>query len=642
MNSLRIEFLLFLLLVFLQYHVSYSQQILFPKHFDTVKTIRPVEIQWSTTLPNSNYLLKYIQNNQESLIVNSISLASSYSWQVPLLDTTDVSLILQTNSKDFLQPILWWKNDTVVVPSTEIRKIYVTSSSDTFLFSTIYNSIEEWDISNSQRVVSEIFGVQTNSQASFSNDKFTVLGYNDVLYYIDRNTRAFTSKGLDNPHTSFIRDIAYSTVTDLIATASNDGTIKIRNLSTDQIIATISVPTISSMYSVSFSNDGQKIVFAGNDGAIYVSNLVSLPNYTQSFERHGSAGLGLVVWDCNFSPDDNRIVSGGVDGTVKVWESANLNLLSTMTGHTFHVRATYFSPDNNYIASVGLDSSLIIFDANSYQQLYQPLKHPHALLCMQFFADSKRIITAGRGSTVSIWQLPTESIFYDTIIVLPKYPISIYIPTITASVGDRISVPINYSVQSKYPSIVDFAFQSSVSRFVFSPTVNQWTKQVSTGNLFESSILTPLEMQSNSLPSWRATVLYSPYKNYDSLIISNIRFANNFYVIDSIQNGVVFIDSLCIQNSNYPSISLQESGLSLQINSTKEDIHFKVSPIEIGSHILRISSIDGKEIFKSTVDVSKNLDVISYNLSTHELPKLYLISLISPTEHIVKKVLLQQ
>lgn len=642
MNSLRIVLLLFLFFDFLLYQVSHSQQLLFPKQNDTVKTMRPVEIQWSNTLPNANYSLKYIQNEQESIITTSISQTTSYSWQVPLLDTTDVSLVLQTNSKDFLQPILWWKNDSVVGQSIEIRKIFVSSTSDTFFFSTSNNSLEEWSIVNSQRVVSETFGVQTSSQASFSNDKFTLLANDNMMYLVDRNTRQFTVVGFNDPHTSFIRDIAYSSANDLLATASNDGTIKIRNLSTDQIVSTISVPTISSMYSVSFSNDGQKIVFAGNDGAIYVSNLVSLPNYTQSSERHGSAGLGLVVWDCNFSPDDNRIVSGGVDGTVKVWESFNLNLLSTMIGHTFHIRATHFSPDNNYIASVGLDSSLIVFNANTYQQLFQPIKHSHSLLDMQFFADSKRIITAGRGSTVSIWQLPTESIFYDTITVLPKYPISIYIPTITASVGERISVPITYSVQSKYASTIDFAFQTPVSRFVFLPTVNQWTKQVSTGNLFESSILTPLEMQSNSLPSWRATVLYSPYKNYDSLLISNIRFANNFYVIDTIQNGVVIIDSLCIQNSNYPSISLQESGLSLQIISTKEDIHLEVSPVEIGSHILRISSIDGKEIFKTIVDVSKNLDVIYINLSAHEVPKLHLISLISPTEHIVKKVLLQQ
>jgi len=640
MTILRLLFLLLLLVTFNSYQVSLSQEILEPNNLDTVKTMRTVEIQWSNSLPNSTFTLKYIQNNQETLISPPISQVSSYSWQVPLLDTTNVSLILQTSSKDYLQPVLWWQNDTVVSPSTEIRKIFVTSTSDTFLFSTIYNSIEEWDIANSQSVVSETFGIQTNSQASFSNDNFTILGYDNVMYFIDRNTRAFTSKGLDNSHTSFIRDIAYSSVNDLIATASNDGTIKIRNLSTDQIVSTISVPSISSMYCVSFSNDGQRIVFAGNDGAIYVSDLSTLPNYTQSTERHGSAGLGLVVWDCNFSPDDKRIVSGGVDGAVKVWESASVNLLSTLTGHTFHIRATHFSPDNNFIASVGLDSSLIIFDAGNYQQLFQPIKHSHALLCLQFFADSKRIITAGRGSTVSIWQLPTESIFFDTVQLLPKYPISIYLPTITASVGDRISVPISYSVQSKYPSFIDISFQVPESRFVFAPLVNLWKKQATLGNLFESSILSTVESQPNVLPPWRATVLFSPFRNYDSLLISNLRFANTFFVIDTLQNGVVLIDSICIQNSKYPSISLQQNGLQMLVSSTKEQIHLDIFPVEIGTHIVTISSIDGKEIFKTFVDVSKNLDVINLDVSAFQMPKLSLISIISPTERIDQKVLL--
>lgn len=636
---LRVSFQLLLFLFAFQFQVCISQQILVPSNLDTVKTVRPCEIQWNNAAPNATFSLKYTQNNQEEIIASSLS-QQSFIWQVPLLDTTDVTLILETTSKDFLQPILWWQNDSVVAPTSEIHKIFVTSNSDTFLFSTITSTIEEWDIANSQRVVSEIFGVQTNSQASFSNDNMTVLSYDNLMYFIDRNTRLFTPIGLDNPHTSFIRDIAYSSVNDLIASASNDGTIKIRNLRTDQILSTISVPSISSMYTVAFSNDGKKITFAGNDGAIYVSDISSLPSYKQSTEKHGSSGLGLVVWDCNFSADDKRIVSGGVDGAVKVWESGNLDLLSTLNGHTFHVRATQFSPDDKYIASVGLDSSLILFDARNYQQLFQPLKHPHALLCMQFFADSKRIITAGRGSTVSIWQLPTESVFFDTITLLPKYPISLYVPTISATVGERISVPITYSVQSRYPSIIDIALETPESRVAFLPQLNLWTKQVPNQSMFESTLLNPIESQTNNLPPWRATVLYSPLRNYDSLIISALQFANTFFVIDTIQNGVLLVDSLCIQNSKYPSISFQQSGFNALISSSNEKIHIEVTPIEIGSHIVRISTVDGKEIFKKNIDVSKNLDVIEVDVSAVHLPKISIISLSSPTEQIVYKTLL--
>ena len=66
-------------------------------------------------------------------------------------------------------------------------------------------------------------------------------------------------------------------------------------------------------HSVAFSPDGARIVSGGKDGTVRLWTLDGKPA-AEPFKGHAGG-----VYSVAFSPDGARIVSGGYDGTVRLW-----------------------------------------------------------------------------------------------------------------------------------------------------------------------------------------------------------------------------------------------------------------------------------------------------------------------------------
>ncbi|MGW6931039.1 pentapeptide repeat-containing protein, partial [Lentzea sp. NPDC054927] len=99
--------------------------------------------------------------------------------------------------------------------------------------------------------------------------------------------------------------------------------------------------------------------------------------------------VNAVAW----SPDNTRILTGGNDRTVRIWDATTGQLLHQLTEHDDWVRAVAWSPDNTRILTGGDDNTARIWDATTGHQLHQLTGHDSSVNAVAWSPDNTRILT---------------------------------------------------------------------------------------------------------------------------------------------------------------------------------------------------------------------------------------------------------
>jgi WD40 repeat protein len=152
---------------------------------------------------------------------------------------------------------------------------------------------------------------------------------------------------------------------------------------------------------LAFAPDGRTLVSGGLDGSIILWDLqaptpqrISPP----AMERaHASAVMSLV-----FSADGKRFASAGIDGRVMVRDARTGRVQMACKGHVNPVTSVAFSADEKMLASVGMDGSIKLWDLTRAQEPLSLAGFEMAIAALAFSTDGTQLFTVDHGGHLKV------------------------------------------------------------------------------------------------------------------------------------------------------------------------------------------------------------------------------------------------
>lgn len=103
--------------------------------------------------------------------------------------------------------------------------------------------------------------------------------------------------------------------------------------------------------------------------------------------------------------DDNKIVSGLRDNTIKIWDRADLKCIETLTGHTGSVLCLQY--DDKVIISGSSDSTVRVWDVTSGEMVNTLIHHCEAVLHLRF--NNGMMVTCSKDRSIAVWDMTSPS-----------------------------------------------------------------------------------------------------------------------------------------------------------------------------------------------------------------------------------------
>ncbi|CAE7145379.1 unnamed protein product [Rhizoctonia solani] len=246
---------------------------------------------------------------------------------------------------------------------------------------------------------------------AFSPDgKSVVSGSSDKTV---RMWNAHSSSPIGEPlrgHRHYIYSVSYSPLGNLIASASYDETIRLWDTSTCQQWGE-SLKGDHGFLSVAFSPDA-KLIASGCGGspssptgcAVQLWGVQTRKVASAPFKGHTSS-----VWSVSFSPDGARVVSGSWDNTIRIWDAERgVAITGPLKEHTGVVHSTAFSPDGAQIVSCSSYGTIRFWDTRSGGTVGEPYwGHTGKVYSAAFSPCGTYVASGGEDKTVRLWDVRT-------------------------------------------------------------------------------------------------------------------------------------------------------------------------------------------------------------------------------------------
>ncbi|HEY9636657.1 MAG TPA: WD40 repeat domain-containing protein [Coleofasciculaceae cyanobacterium] len=208
-------------------------------------------------------------------------------------------------------------------------------------------------------------------------------------------------------HSESINCAAISPDGQLLISGSEDNTIKLWDLHTEECLATLEGHE-AGVKSLAISSDGQLLVSGSADHTIKLWQLPNdanepiCPDPIYTLTGHTDWVKCLAI-----APDGQILASGSQDKTIKLWQLDTGELKSTLVGHWGEVNCIAISPDGQRLTSCSWDETIGLWHLGTLKQLHSLSGHQGAIACFAISPDGQPLVSSSWDHTIRVWGMKT-------------------------------------------------------------------------------------------------------------------------------------------------------------------------------------------------------------------------------------------